>query len=53
MDTAQEYDVSMSFKHGFYKPNDHTNDIGMLRLESRVTYTGEFPETNPSRCSTN
>ncbi|XP_016957867.2 serine protease grass [Drosophila biarmipes] len=35
---VQEYAVDMAFKHAFYEPETHDNDIGMLRLDKRVTY---------------
>ncbi|XP_020801185.1 serine protease 7 [Drosophila serrata] len=38
MDPAEEYEVSMAFRHKFYDTKQHTNDIGMLRLDRRVTY---------------
>ncbi|KAH8262274.1 hypothetical protein KR038_005351 [Drosophila bunnanda] len=42
MAPAEEYDVNLAFRHKFYDSVQHTNDIGMLRLDRRVTYKGEF-----------
>ncbi|KAH8254096.1 hypothetical protein KR032_008362 [Drosophila birchii] len=38
MEQYEEYGVNMAFRHKFYKREDRTNDIGMLRLDRRVTY---------------
>ncbi|XP_016996595.2 melanization protease 1 [Drosophila takahashii] len=35
---AEEYEVDMAFRHTKYKPSEHLNDIGLLRLERRVEY---------------
>ncbi|XP_017077323.1 chymotrypsin-like protease CTRL-1 [Drosophila eugracilis] len=35
---AQKYDVDMAFKHMKYNSQEHSNDIGLLRLGSRVEY---------------
>ncbi|KAH8348084.1 hypothetical protein KR084_003875 [Drosophila pseudotakahashii] len=35
---SQEYAVDMAFRHTNYKPSEHLNDIGLLRLDRRVEY---------------
>ncbi|KAH8401577.1 hypothetical protein KR009_006680, partial [Drosophila setifemur] len=38
-DGAMEYLTDMAFRHNYFAKQTHSNDIAMLRLESRVTYS--------------
>ncbi|KAH8284820.1 hypothetical protein KR054_001461, partial [Drosophila jambulina] len=42
MDPVETYDVNMALRHKFYNSEKIQNDIGMLRLDRRVTYKREF-----------